>query len=107
MSRRNDDPFWEMVEGRWLGPPCSRFFGWTCLEIDPDKGTITVAFDPQTECLNPAGGIAGGFLALPPRRYASPGLRTWFLTLVSMFPDDKRDKRGNAMVCGGKQLRTY
>ncbi len=63
VSTRNDDPFWEMVEGRRLGPPCSRFFGWTCLEIDPDKGAITVAFDPQPECLNPAGGIAGGFLA--------------------------------------------
>ena len=63
MSKRNADPFWEMVEGRRLGPPCSRFFGWKCLDIDSDKGTITVAFDPSPECLNPAGGISGGFMA--------------------------------------------
>ncbi len=75
MSKRNDDPFWEMVAGRRLGPPCSRFFGWTCLDIDADKGMITVAFDPSPQCLNPAGGIAGGFLAEMLDETASPAVK--------------------------------
>ncbi len=73
--KRDDDPFWEMIEGRRLGPPCSRYFGWTCLDIDPDKGMITVAFDPPPGCLNPAGGISGGYLAEMLDETASPAVK--------------------------------
>jgi uncharacterized protein (TIGR00369 family) len=31
--------------------------------MDVARGTITVEFAPKPECLNPAGGIAGGFIA--------------------------------------------
>lgn len=33
------------------------------MEVDAERGTITVEFEPKPECLNPARGIAGGFIA--------------------------------------------
>ena len=58
-----DDPLWHYVNNRLPGPPCSRFLGWRCLELDIERGTIAVEFEPKPECLNPARGIAGGFIA--------------------------------------------
>ena len=58
-----DDPLWHYVNNRLPGPPCSRFLGSRCVEIDVERGTIAVEFAPKPECLNPAGGIAGGFIA--------------------------------------------
>jgi uncharacterized protein (TIGR00369 family) len=58
-----DDPLWHFVHNRLPGPPSSRFLGWRCVELDVARGTIAVEFAPKPECLNPAGGIAGGFIA--------------------------------------------
>jgi len=58
-----DDPLWHFVHNRLPGPPSARFFGWRCVELDVVRGTIAVEFAPQPDCLNPAGGIAGGFIA--------------------------------------------
>lgn len=58
-----DDPLWHFVGNRLPGPPSSRFLGWRCVELDVERGTITVEFAPKAECLNPARGIAGGFIA--------------------------------------------
>jgi uncharacterized protein (TIGR00369 family) len=58
-----DDPLWHFVHNRLPGPPSARFFGWRCVEIDVARGTIAVEFAPKPECLNPAGGIASGFIA--------------------------------------------
>src|SRR4029453_15044005 len=58
-----DDPLWRFVHNRLPGPPSSRFFGWRCVELDVAHGTIAVEYTPKPDCLNPAGGIAGGFIA--------------------------------------------
>ena len=58
-----DDPLWHFVHNRLPGPPSARFLGWRCVELDVARGTIAVEFAPKPECLNPAGGIAGGFIA--------------------------------------------
>src|SRR5215470_1033806 len=58
-----DDPLWHFVNNRLPGPPSARFFGWRCVEFDVERGTIAVEFAPPSECLNPAHGIAGGFIA--------------------------------------------
>ena len=58
-----DDPLWHYVHNRLPGPPCSRFLGGRCVEFDVERGTIAVEFAPTPACLNPAGGIAGGFIA--------------------------------------------
>jgi uncharacterized protein (TIGR00369 family) len=58
-----DDPLWHFVNNRLPGPPSAQFFGWRCIEFDIERGTIAVEFAPPPECLNPARGIAGGFIA--------------------------------------------
>jgi uncharacterized protein (TIGR00369 family) len=54
--------FWDMVEGRVAAPPAARLLGWTLLEIDPEKGTVRVAFEAREEFLNPIGTVQGGIL---------------------------------------------
>jgi len=58
-----DRAFWDMVEGKNPGPPATKFLGWKCLRIDPEKGIIAVEFHPREEFLNPVGNIQGGFIA--------------------------------------------
>src|SRR5215510_5095629 len=58
-----DDPLWRFVHNRLPGLPSSRFFGWRCVELDVAHGTIAVEYTPKPDCLNPAGGIAEGFIA--------------------------------------------
>jgi uncharacterized protein (TIGR00369 family) len=43
-------------------PPASGLLGWTLIDVDPDAGTIDVAFEGKPEFINPAGFIQGGFL---------------------------------------------
>lgn len=58
-----DQAFWDMVKGTVPGPPATRLLGWRCLNIDPEKGTIAVEFQPREEFLNPAGSVQGGLVA--------------------------------------------
>ena len=44
-------------------PPAAELLGWKLVEVDPDAGTIEVAFAATDQFLNPAGTIQGGFLA--------------------------------------------
>ena len=69
-----DDPLWHFVNNRLPGPPSSRFLGWRCVEFDVEGGTIVVEFAPKPECLNPAGIIAGGFIAQMLDATISPGV---------------------------------
>jgi uncharacterized protein (TIGR00369 family) len=55
--------FWDAVAGRVPPPPAARTLGWELLDVDPDQGTVRVAFQAREEFLNPAGVIQGGFLA--------------------------------------------
>ena len=58
-----EGPFWDVMEGRREPPPAARTLGWELLAVDPDAGTIEVAFAAGEAFLNPAGVIQGGFLA--------------------------------------------
>jgi uncharacterized protein (TIGR00369 family) len=56
-------PFWDVMEGRAEPPPAAEMLGWKLVEVDPDQGTIEVAFTATDQFLNPAGTVQGGFLA--------------------------------------------
>ena len=55
--------FWDVMEGRAAPPPAGILLGWELLSVDPDTGTIEVAFTAGVQFLNPVGVIQGGFLA--------------------------------------------
>lgn len=55
--------FWDMLAGRVPPPPAAEVLGWELTEVDPELGTIEVAFQAGDQFLNPAGVIQGGFLA--------------------------------------------
>jgi len=58
-----EGPFWDAMEGRAAPPPSAVLLGWELVSIDPDAGTIEVAFAASAQFLNPAGVIHGGFVA--------------------------------------------
>jgi uncharacterized protein (TIGR00369 family) len=61
MSR--EGPFWDVMEGRKPPPPAAATLGFKLLEIDPERGTISVQFEAKPEFLNPLGVVQGGFVA--------------------------------------------
>jgi uncharacterized protein (TIGR00369 family) len=56
-------PFWDVIEGRCEPPPAAVLLGWELQSVDPDAGTIEVAFRASEQFLNPAGAVQGGLLA--------------------------------------------
>jgi uncharacterized protein (TIGR00369 family) len=58
-----EGPFWDVMEGRAPRPPAAEVLGWELVSIDPDAGTIELAFTATEQFLNPVGVIQGGFLA--------------------------------------------
>jgi uncharacterized protein (TIGR00369 family) len=76
-------PFWDVMEGRADPPPAAELLGWRLVEVDPDQGTIEVAFTATDQFLNPAGTVQGGFLAamlddtLGPALVATLGDEEW------------------------------
>ena len=54
--------FWDMVEGRVAAPAAATLVGWRLVAIDPEQGTIRVAFEAKPEFLNPVGTVQGGIL---------------------------------------------
>jgi uncharacterized protein (TIGR00369 family) len=58
-----EGPFWDVMEGRADPPPAAQLLGFRLIEIDPEAGTIEVAFTATEQFLNPAGVVQGGFLA--------------------------------------------
>ena len=58
-----EGPFWDVMEGRAAPPPAAILLGWELVAVDPEAGTIEVAFTASEQFLNPAGVIQGGFLA--------------------------------------------
>jgi uncharacterized protein (TIGR00369 family) len=71
------------MEGRADPPPAADLLGWKLVEVDPDQGTIEVAFTATDQFLNPAGTVQGGFLAamlddtLGPALVATLGVGEW------------------------------
>jgi uncharacterized protein (TIGR00369 family) len=51
------------MEGRVPRPPAADLLGWELLAVDPDAGTIEVAFTATERFLNPVGVVQGGLLA--------------------------------------------
>jgi acyl-coenzyme A thioesterase PaaI-like protein len=51
------------MEGRVEPPPAAATLGGELLAVNPDAGTIEVAFRAAAAFLNPVGVIQGGFLA--------------------------------------------
>ncbi|MFI6581657.1 PaaI family thioesterase [Embleya sp. NPDC050493] len=62
-GQRRRGPFWDVVEGRVTPPPAAVLLGWELVEVDPEAGTIEVAFAADERFVNPVGVIQGGFLA--------------------------------------------
>jgi uncharacterized protein (TIGR00369 family) len=58
-----EGPFWDAMEGRAPLPPAAVLLGWELVAVDPEAGTIEVAFAASDQFLNPAGIIQGGFVA--------------------------------------------
>jgi uncharacterized protein (TIGR00369 family) len=58
-----EGPFWDMMAGRAAPPPSAALLGWELVAVDPDAGTIEVAFTATEQFLNPIGVIQGGLLA--------------------------------------------
>lgn len=56
-------PFWDVMAGRAPAPPAAVTLGWELVAVDPEQGTIEVAFQAGEPFLNPVGVIQGGFLA--------------------------------------------
>lgn len=56
-------PFWDVMEGRTPMPEAASLLGFELLAIDPDEGSIEVAFEATHRFRNPVGHIQGGFLA--------------------------------------------
>jgi uncharacterized protein (TIGR00369 family) len=56
-------PFWDVMAGRVDPPAAAKTLGWSLVSVDPDQGTIEVAFQAPPAFTNPVGVIQGGFLA--------------------------------------------
>jgi uncharacterized protein (TIGR00369 family) len=61
--RERKGMFWDVLAGRVSPPPAAVTLGWELVRVDPEAGTIDVAFNVGEHLLNPAGVIQGGFLA--------------------------------------------
>ncbi|WP_049560349.1 PaaI family thioesterase [Nonomuraea sp. SBT364] len=55
--------FWDVMAGKAPPPPAAAVLGWELLKVDPEAGTIEVAFQAREQFANPVGVIQGGFLA--------------------------------------------
>ncbi|MFI6320268.1 PaaI family thioesterase [Nonomuraea sp. NPDC050556] len=75
-------PFWDVMAGRAAPPPAAVTLGWELVAVDPEQGTIEVAFQAGEHLLNPVGVIQGGFLAAMLDDTLGPAL-------VATLPDGK------------------
>lgn len=58
-----EGPFWDFLEGRVAPPPAAVLLGWELIAVDPEAGTIEVAFTATEQFLNPIGVVQGGLLS--------------------------------------------
>jgi uncharacterized protein (TIGR00369 family) len=58
-----EGPFWDVMEGRAAPPPAAVLLGWELVAVDPEAGTIEMAFTATDQFLNPFGAVQGGLLA--------------------------------------------
>jgi hypothetical protein len=48
-----EGPFWDVMAGHTVPPPAAVTLGWQLIAVDPDAGTIEVAFRAAEQFLNP------------------------------------------------------
>lgn len=60
---KRDNEFFDALDGSGAVPAAARMLGWELLTVDPDEGTVEVAFTADERFLNPVGVVHGGFLA--------------------------------------------
>jgi uncharacterized protein (TIGR00369 family) len=58
-----EGPFWDFLAGRAAPPGAATTLGWELIEVNPEAGTIEVAFTADDRFANPVGMVQGGFLA--------------------------------------------
>ena len=58
-----EGPFWDVIEGRSAPPSAPALLGWKPVSVDPEAGTIEVAFAATEQFLNFIGVVQGGLLA--------------------------------------------
>ena len=73
-------------------PPAAILLGWELVAVDPEAGTIEVAFTASEQFLNPAGVIQGGFLAAMLDDTLGPALVATLVAgrLLHLHPDYSR-----------------
>ncbi|GAB3747608.1 PaaI family thioesterase [Microlunatus parietis] len=55
--------FWDAVRGEAPVPPAAATLGFEFVAVDPDRGTIELAFTATEAFTNPAGNVLGAFVA--------------------------------------------
>lgn len=108
MSR--EGPFWDVMEGRAPPPPAAVTLGFELLAIDPEAGTIEVAFSAGEQFLNPVGVIQGGFLAAMLDDTLGPALVATlapgeFAPTIDLHVQFLRPARPGRLVGHGRVLR--
>lgn len=63
MSGERDGIFWKIRSGEIPPPAAGVTLGMDIVDVDPEAGTIEVAFEATDAFLNPAGTVQGGFLS--------------------------------------------
>jgi uncharacterized protein (TIGR00369 family) len=103
-------PLWDVIEGRAAAPPAAALLGWELVSVDPDAGTIEVAFTASNQFLNPVGVIQGGFLTamlddtLGPALVATLGPDQFALT-VDLHVQFLRPARPGRLTGRGRVVR--
>jgi uncharacterized protein (TIGR00369 family) len=109
-SMSREGPFWDVVEGRAEPPSAAVTLGFELVNVDPEAGTIEVAFTASDQFLNPVGVIQGGFLAamlddtLGPALVASLGPGE-FAPTTDLHVQFLRPARPGRLVGHGRVLR--
>jgi uncharacterized protein (TIGR00369 family) len=68
--------FQDVIDGRREPPPAAALLGWEVEAVDPEAGTIELAFTARDDFLNLAGNVQGGFLAAMLDATLGPALAT-------------------------------
>ena len=84
-----EGPFWDVMAGRVVPPPAAVTLGWQLIAVDPDAGTIEVAFRAAEQFLNPVDVVQGGFLAA---------------MLEPVFAQHKAVRGFDRFVCRGQRM---
>ena len=103
-------PFWDAWEGRAPMPPAAASLGLEPVAVDPDRGTIELAFTAPEEWTNPAGNVLGAFVAAMLYDTIGPALLATvgpdqFQETLDLKVDFLRPLRPGRVIARGRILR--